>query len=56
METKNVKFVVFVPLSHADIVRKHSVKQEREKIGIMTFVLLLVSGSFRGNEKSNHCW
>jgi|SRR3989338_893036 len=55
METKNVKFVVFVPLSHADIVRKALGEAGAGKIGNYDFCSFSTRGvgRFRGNEKSN---
>jgi hypothetical protein len=55
METKNVKFVVFVPLSHADIVRKTLGESGAGKIGNYDFCSFSTRGvgRFRGNEKSN---
>src|SRR3989344_4212492 len=55
METKNVKFVVFVPLSHADIVRKALGEAGAGKIGNYDFCSFSTRGAgrFRGNEKSN---
>lgn len=55
METKNVKFVVFVPLSHADIVRKALGEAGAGKIGNYDFCSFSTRGTgrFRGNEKSN---
>lgn len=55
METKNVKFVVFVPLSHADIVRKALGEVGAGKIGNYDFCSFSTRGvgRFHGNEKSN---
>ncbi len=55
METKNVKFVIFVPLSHADIVRKALGEAGAGKIGNYNFCSFSTRGMgrFRGNEKSN---
>lgn len=55
METKNIKFVVFVPLSHADIVRKTLGEAGAGKIGNYDFCSFSTRGTgrFRGNEKSN---
>ena len=55
METKNVKFVVFVPLSHADIVRKALGEAGAGKIGNYNFCSFSTCGvgRFCGNEKSN---
>jgi|SRR3989344_961677 len=55
METKNVKLVVFVPLSHADIVRQALGEVGAGKIGNYDFCSFSSRGTgrFRGNEKSN---
>ena len=55
MENKNVKFVVFVPLSHADIVRKALGEAGAGKIGNYDFCSFSSRGTgrFRGNEKTN---
>lgn len=55
METKNVKFVVFVPLSHADAVRKALGEVGAGKIGNYDFCSFSSHGTgrFRGNEKAN---
>lgn len=55
METKNVKFVVFVPLSHTDIVRKALGEAGAGKIGNYDFCSFSTRGvgRFRGNEKTN---
>lgn len=55
METKNVKFIVFVPLSHGDIVRKALGEAGAGKIGNYDFCSFstIGVGRFRGNEKSN---
>ena len=55
METKNVKLVVFVPLSHADIVRQALGEVGAGKIGNYDFCSFSSRGAgrFRGNEKSN---
>ena len=55
METKNVKFVVFVPISHADAVRKALGEAGAGKIGNYDFCSFSSRGTgrFRGNEKSN---
>ncbi len=55
METKNVKLVVFVPISHADAVRKALSEAGAGKIGNYDFCSFSSCGTgrFRGNEKSN---
>jgi len=55
METKNVKFVVFVPLSHADSVRQALGEAGAGKIGNYDFCSFSSRGTgrFRGNEKTN---
>ncbi len=55
METKNVKFVVFVPTSHADAVRQALGEAGAGKIGNYDFCSFSSRGMgrFRGNEKSN---
>ncbi len=55
METKNVKFVVFVPLSHADAVRQVLGEAGAGKIGNYDFCSFSSRGTgrFRGNEKTN---
>src|SRR3989344_4186680 len=55
METKNVKFVVFVPISHSDIVRKALGEAGAGKIGNYDFCSFSSRGTgrFRGNEKTN---
>ena len=55
METKNVKFVVFVPLSHADKVRQALGDAGAGKIGNYDFCSFSSRGMgrFRGNEKTN---
>jgi len=55
METKNVKLVVFVPLSHTDIVRQALGEAGAGKIGNYDFCSFSSRGTgrFRGNEKSN---
>jgi hypothetical protein len=55
MNTKYVKFVVFVPLSHADIVRKALGEAGAGKIGNYDFCSFSSRGigRFRGNEKTN---
>ncbi len=54
METKNVKLVIFVPLSHADIVRKALGEAGAGKIGNYDFCSFSSRGTgrFRGNEKT----
>jgi len=55
MNTKNVKLVVFVPLSHCDIVRKALGEAGAGKIGNYDFCSFSTRGigRFRGNENSN---
>lgn len=55
METKNVKLVVFVPLSSADAVRKALGEAGAGKIGNYDFCSFSTQGvgRFRGNEHSN---
>lgn len=55
MDTKYVKFVVFVPLSHTDIVRKALSEAGAGKIGNYDFCSFSSRGTgrFRGNEKTN---
>jgi hypothetical protein len=55
MNPKNVKFVVTVPISHADIIRETLGKIGAGKIGNYDFCSFSVSGvgRFRGNEHSN---
>ncbi len=55
MPTKNVKLVVFTPISHADIVRKALGEAGAGKIGNYDFCSFSSRGvgRFRGNEKSN---
>jgi len=55
METKNVKFVVFVPLSHADIVRRTLGEIGAGKIGSYDFCSFSTCGTgrFRGNENTD---
>jgi len=55
METKNVKLVIFVPISHADIVRKVLGEAGAGQIGNYDFCSFSSRGTgrFRGNEKSN---
>ncbi len=55
MNSKNVKLVVFVPLSHADIIRQALGEVGAGKIGNYDFCSFSSKGTgrFRGNEKSN---
>lgn len=55
MNTKNIKLVVFVPLSHADIVRKALGEVRAGKIGNYDFCSFSSRGTgrFRGNENAN---
>lgn len=55
MQTDTVKLVVFVPLSHADIVRQALGEAGAGKIGNYDFCSFSSRGigRFRGNEKSN---
>lgn len=55
METKNVKFVVFVPLTHADAVRQALGEAGAGKIGNYDFCSFSSRGTgrFRGNENAN---
>jgi hypothetical protein len=55
MESTNVKLVVFVPVSHADIVREELGKAGAGKIGNYDFCSFSTRGigRFRGNEHSN---
>ena len=55
MSSKNVKFVVFAPISHADIVRQALGEAGAGKIGNYDFCSFSSRGTgrFRGNEKSN---
>ena len=55
METKNVKLVVFVPISHADIVRQALGEAGTGKISNYDFCSFSSRGTgrFRGNEHSN---
>ena len=55
METKNVKLVVFVPLTHADAVRQALGEAGAGKIGNYDFCSFSSRGNgrFRGNEKAN---
>jgi hypothetical protein len=55
METQNVKLVVFVPVSHADIVRQALGEAGAGKMGNYDFCSFSSRGTgrFRGNENSN---
>ena len=55
MENKNVKLVVFVPISHADAVRQALGEAGAGKIGNYDFCSFSSRGTgrFRGNEKTN---
>ena len=55
METKNVKFVVFVPLTHTDAIRQALGEAGAGKIGNYDFCSFSSRGTgrFRGNEKAN---
>lgn len=55
MKTENVKLVVFVPISHADVVRKALGEAGAGKIGNYDFCSFSSRGigRFRGNENSN---
>ncbi len=55
MQSKNVKLVVFVPLTHADIVRQALGEAGAGKIGNYDFCSFSSRGTgrFRGNELSN---
>jgi len=55
MNTKYVKFIVFVPLSHADIIRQALGEAGAGKIGNYDFCSFSSRGTgrFRGNEKTN---
>lgn len=55
MSAKNVKFVVFVPLSHADVVRQALGEAGAGNIGNYDFCSFSSRGigRFRGNEKAN---
>jgi len=55
MESKNVKFVVFVPFTHADAVRQALGEAGAGKIGNYDFCTFSSRGTgrFRGNEKAN---
>lgn len=55
MESKNVKFVVFVPVSHADKIRQVLGEAGAGKIGNYDFCTFSTKGigRFRGNKNSN---
>ena len=55
METKNVKIVVFVPLSHTDAVRQALGEAGAGKIGNYDFCSFSSRGTgrFRGNKNAN---
>ena len=55
MLSQNVKFVVFVPISHADAVRQALGEAGAGKIGNYDFCSFSSRGTgrFRGNEKAN---
>ncbi|MCX6755186.1 MAG: hypothetical protein NT068_01415 [Candidatus Nomurabacteria bacterium] len=55
METKNVKLVVFVPISHTDIIRQTLGEAGAGKIGNYNFCSFssIGTGRFLGNDKSN---
>jgi len=55
MESKNVKLVVFVPISHTDIVRQALGEAGAGKIGNYNFCSFssVGMGRFLGNDKSN---
>ena len=55
MKTKNVKLVVFVPISHNDVVRQALGEAGAGKIGNYDFCSFSSRGTgrFRGNKKSN---
>jgi hypothetical protein len=55
MKSKNVKFVVFVPLTHADAVRQALGEAGAGKIGNYDFCSFssIGTGRFRGDEKTN---
>lgn len=55
MNTKNVKLVVFVPLTHTDIVRQALGEAGAGKIGNYDFCSFSTRGKgrFRGDENSN---
>jgi hypothetical protein len=55
MQTKNVKLVIFTPLSHSDIVRETLGNAGAGKIGDYDFCSFssIGTGRFKGNENSN---
>lgn len=55
MESKNVKLVIFVPISHANVVRQVIGEAGAGKIGNYDFCSFSSRGigRFRGNENSN---
>ncbi len=55
MQTKNIKFVIFTPLTHGDIVREALGNAGAGKIGNYDFCSFSTQGvgRFRGNENSN---
>ena len=55
MQSLNIKLVIFVPLSHADIVRKALGEAGAGKIGNYDYCSFSSKGvgRFRGNENSN---
>src|SRR3990167_7724546 len=55
MKSKNVKFVVFAPISHADAVRQALGEAGAGKIGNYDFCSFSSHGTgrFRGNERTN---
>lgn len=55
MKTKNVKLVVFVPISHADVVRQALAQAGAGKMGNYDFCSFSTRGvgRFRGNAQSN---
>jgi hypothetical protein len=55
MQTKNVKFVVFVPFSHTDAIRESLGKVGAGKIGNYDFCSFSTKGTgrFKGNKKTN---
>jgi len=55
MDSKNVKLVIFVPLSHTDVVRQTLGESGAGKIGNYDFCSFSSRGTgrYRGNENSN---
>lgn len=55
MQSKNIKLVVFTPLTHSDIVRKALGEAGAGKIGNYDFCSFstIGTGRFRGNHNSN---